>query len=305
MTAFITRRLLFAVAVAFAVTFLAFILVYLKGDPARSLAGVDTTEENLERIREAYGLNQPLHEQYFFFLRNAVQGDLGRSFHFRMDVLPLVMDKFWATMQLAVVSLIFSILIALPLGVFSALNEGKLVDHVATLVSLLGVSTPNFWLGIILILVLADQFRLLPPSGRSDSLSFVMPALALSGYNIGLMTRLMRRSMLEELRKDYVVVARSKGLSPFNVNVQHALRNALIPTITVAGLQFGTLIGGSIVVETIFAWPGLGFLMIQSIRANDLPIIRAAVLFMGITFVVINLIADITYSILDPRIIYK
>jgi ABC-type dipeptide/oligopeptide/nickel transport system permease component len=287
------------------VTFLAFILVYLKGDPARSLAGVDTTEENLERIREAYGLNQPLHEQYFFFLRNAVQGDLGRSFHFRMDVLPLVMDKFWATMQLAVVSLIFSILIALPLGVFSALNEGKLVDHVATLVSLLGVSTPNFWLGIILILVLADQFRLLPPSGRSDSLSFVMPALALSGYNIGLMTRLMRRSMLEELRKDYVVVARSKGLSPFNVNVQHALRNALIPTITVAGLQFGTLIGGSIVVETIFAWPGLGFLMIQSIRANDLPIIRAAVLFMGITFVVINLIADITYSILDPRIIYK
>jgi ABC-type dipeptide/oligopeptide/nickel transport system permease component len=132
-----------------------------------------------------------------------------------------------------------------------------------------------------------------------------MPALALSGYNIGLMTRLMRRSMLEELRKDYVVVARSKGLSPFNVNVQHALRNALIPTITVAGLQFGTLIGGSIVVETIFAWPGLGFLMIQSIRANDLPIIRAAVLFMGITFVVINLIADITYSILDPRIIYK
>jgi peptide/nickel transport system permease protein len=305
MTAFITRRLLFAVAVAFAVTFLAFILVYLKGDPARSLAGVDTTEENLERIREAYGLNQPLHEQYFYFLKNAVQGDLGRSFHFRMDVLPLVMDKFWVTMQLAVVSLIFSILIALPLGVFSALNEGKLVDHVATLVSLLGVSTPNFWLGIILILVLADQFRLLPPSGRSDSLSFVMPALALSGYNIGLMTRLMRRSMLEELRKDYVVVARSKGLSPVDVNVQHTLRNALIPTITVAGLQFGTLIGGSIVVETIFAWPGLGFLMIQSIRANDLPIIRAAVLFMGITFVVINLIADITYSILDPRIIYK
>ena len=303
---YIARRMVFALLVVVAVTFLSFVLVYLAGDPARSLAGVDTTQENLDRIRENYGLDRPIYEQYAFFVGNALQGNLGRSFHFRVDVLPLVVEKFGVTMQLAVVSLLFSLAVALPLGIISARNRHQPADHAATLLSLLGVSTPSFWLGIILILIFADQLRLLPPSGRDDGFrSFILPAIALSGYNIGLITRLMRRSMLEEMKKQYVVVAHAKGLNDRRVYLGHALRNALIPTVTVAGLQFGALLGGSIVVETVFAWPGVGFLMIQAIRTNDLPVIRAVVLVVGVAFVVINLIVDLMYGVIDPRVVYE
>lgn len=303
MSTFILRRLIFAVIVVIAVTFLAFVLVYLSGDPARSLAGVDTNEEHLERIREIYGLNLPLTEQYLYFVGNALTGDLGQSFYFRMDVAPLVWEKFGVTLQLALVSLLFSIAVSIPLGIVAAINRDSFADQAVTVISLVGVSTPNFWLGIILILVFADYWQLLPPSGRDGGLaSFVLPAITLSGYNIGLMTRLMRRSMLEELRKQYVTVAHAKGLQERRVHWSHALRNALIPTVTVAGLQFGAMLGGSIVVETVFAWPGIGFLMIQAIRSNDLPVIRAVVLVVGVSFVVINLFVDLLYGVLDPRV---
>lgn len=289
--------------VVIAVTFLAFVLVYLAGDPARALAGVDTDEANLMQIRETYGLDRPLYEQYGRFVFNLLRGDLGRSFHFRVDVLPLVTEKFLITLQLALVSLLISVSIALPLGIISTLYRDRLADHVATVVSLLGVSTPGFWLGIVLILIFADQLKWLPASGRDAGWkSFILPAITLSGYNIGLMTRLMRRSMLEELQKPYVVVAHAKGLSPRRVHLYHVFRNALIPTVTVIGLQFGIMLGGSIVVETVFAWPGLGLLMIQAIRASDLPIIRAAVLVAGVAFVFINLIVDMLYTVLDPRV---
>ena len=306
MTTYLLRRLLFAVLVVFAVTFFSFVLVYLAGDPARSLAGVDTNDEHLAMIRKLYGLDLPLHQQYLFFLRNAVQGDLGTSFRYRMDVLPLVTEKFFITLQLAAASIILSVLVALPLGILAATRANQPTDHLATIFSLFGVSTPGFWLGILLILVFADQLRLLPPSGRDEGWkSLILPAIALSGYNIGLMTRLMRRSMLEELRKPYVMVAHAKGQRPRVVHVHHALRNALIPTVTVIGLQFGAMIGGSIVVETVFAWPGIGFLMIQAIRTNDLPIVRAVVLVVGLAFVAINLMVDLLYGVLDPRIRYN
>ena len=305
MTTYLVRRLLFAIVVIFAVTFFSFVLVYLAGDPARSLAGVDTTEERLAKIREIYGLDLPLHQQYWLFLRNAFQGKLGLSFRYNMDVAPLVLEKFGVTLQLALASLLLSVLIAIPLGIVAAVRQDSMADHLATIFSLLGVSTPGFWLGILLILLFADQLRLLPASGREEGWrSLVLPALALSGYNVGLMTRLMRRSLLEELRKPYVIVARAKGQRPWAIYVGHALRNALIPTITIIGLQFGAMLGGSIVVETVFAWPGLGFLMIQAIRTNDLPIVRAVVLVVGVAFVFINLAVDLIYGLLDPRIRY-
>ncbi len=305
MNKYIVRRLQLVLVIAVIVTFLSFVLVYLAGDPARSLAGVDTTEANLAHIRETYGLDRPLHEQYLLFVTNALQGNLGRSFHFRTEVLPLVLEKFGTTLQLALVSLGLSIVIALPLGIVSAIRQRQLIDQLATLISLLGISTPGFWLGIILILVFADQLKILPASGRDEGLkSFILPAVTLSGYNVGLMTRLIRRSMLEELRRQYVVVAHSKGLRARRVHLDHALRNALIPTVTVAGLQFGAMLGGTIVVETVFAWPGLGSLMLQAIRASDLPIIRAAVLVVGISFVGVNLLVDLLYVVLDPRIRY-
>lgn len=304
MIRFILRRLLFAVLVLVAVSFLSFVLVYLSGDPVRSMAGLDSNEEHLARIRKIYGLDRPLAQQYFFFVRRALQGDLGWSFRYRMEVLPLVMKKFGVTMQLAAVSLLFSIIVAIPLGILSAIRRDTLADNLAMLFSLAGVSTPGFWLGIILILIFADQFRLLPSSGHEGLQSFILPALTLSGYSIGMMTRLMRRSMLEEMKKGYVVTAHAKGLAEWAVYTRHALRNALIPTVTVAGLQFGDMLGGSIVVETVFAWPGVGFLLIQAFQTNDLPVIRAVVLVVGSAFVFINLLVDILYTFLDPRIRY-
>jgi ABC-type dipeptide/oligopeptide/nickel transport system permease component len=306
MSVFLIRRLLFAVLVVFAVTLFAFVLVYLSGDPARTLAGIDASEEDLAMIRSFYGLDLPLHEQYGQFVRNALRGNLGLSFRYQMDALPLVLQKFYLTLQLAVASLLLSLLVALPLGILAAVNHQGMVDRLATVLALLGVSAPGFWLGILLILLFADHLRLLPASGNSRGVqSLILPAIALSGYNIGLMMRLMRRSMLDELRKPYVTVAHAKGQRPLWVYLGHALRNALISTVTVAGLQLGAMLGGSIVIETVFAWPGLGFLMIQAIRTNDLPIIRAAVLVVGLAFVTINLLVDLLYGILDPRIRYN
>jgi peptide/nickel transport system permease protein len=303
MATYLLRRFLFAIVVVLAVTFISFVLVFLAGDPARSLAGVDTNEEHLAMIRHEYGLDQPIHEQYLLFLRNALQGNLGQSFRYRVDSLPLVLSKFWLTLQLATASLILSILIALPLGIFAATHFGQPSDHAATIISLLGISTPGFWLAILLILTFADWLRVLPASGNDDGWrSFVLPVIALSVYNIGLITRLVRRSMVEELRKPYVTVAHAKGQKRWVVNTHHVLRNSLIPTVTVLGLQFGAMLGGSIVIETVFAWPGIGFLMIQAIRTNDLPIVRAVVLVVGLAFVFINLGVDLIYGFLDPRI---
>jgi peptide/nickel transport system permease protein len=306
MAVYLLRRLLFAVVVLIAVSFFSFVLVFLAGDPARSLAGVDTNEDHLAMIRRTYGLDRPIHEQYMLFLRNAAQGQLGRSFRYNMDAGPLVAQKFGLTLQLALASLALSLVIALPLGILAAVYRRTPLDDATTFVSLLGVSTPGFWLGILLILLFADWLRWLPPSGNQDGLrSLVLPALALSGYNIGLLTRLVRRSMIDELRQPYVTVAHAKGQRPLWVYLNHALRNALIPTVTVIGLQFGALLGGSLVIETIFAWPGLGHLMIQAIRTNDLPVVRAAVLVAGTAFVFVNLCVDLVYGLLDPRIRYK
>ncbi len=303
MATYLFRRLLFAGLVVLAVTFLSFLLVFLAGDPARSLAGVDTNEEHLAMIRRQYGLDLPIHQQYFLFVQNALQGNLGQSYRYHVDSLPLVMSKFGLTLQLALASLLLSIVVAVPLGVMAAVRHRQAADHLATTVSLLGISTPGFWLAIVLILVFADWLRLLPASGNGDGWrSLILPVITLSAYNIGLVTRLVRRSMLEELRKPYVMVAHAKGQRRWVVHLHHALRNSLIPTVTVLGLQFGAMLGGSIVVETVFAWPGIGYLMIQAIRTNDLPVIRAAVLVVGLAFVVINLMVDLAYGALDPRI---
>ena len=305
MITFILRRLLFGVLVLIAVSFFSFILVYLAGDPARALGGIDANDESLAQIRQAYGLDQPIATQYLIFAGNALQGDLGRSFRYRTQVLPLVAEKFAATAQLAIVSLLFSIGVAIPLGIYTAIRQGTWVDGATLVLSLIGLSTPGFWLGIILILVFADWLRLLPPSGDEGLKSFVLPGLTLSGYGIGIMTRLMRRNVIEEMGEGYVSTARAKGLPEKMVYLRHILRNALIPTVTVAGLQFGTMLGGTIVVETVFAWPGIGSLMLQAVQVSDLPIIRGAVLVVGASFIAVNLVVDLLYVYLDPRIRYQ
>lgn len=305
MIIFILRRLLFAVVVLVAVTLLSFILVYLSGDPARSLAGIDANEERLTEIRAAYGLDQPLLTQYGLFASRALRGELGYSFRYRTEVGPLVAEKFVITLQLALVSLLFSLVVAIPLGIFSAIRRNTPFDSLSMVLSLVGVSTPGFWLGILLILIFADFWQLLPPSGREGPQSFILPGLTLSGYGIGMITRLMRRAVIDELREGYVTTARAKGLAETEVRNRHILRNALIPTVTVTGLQFGAMLGGTIVVETVFAWPGVGLLMLQALQSSDLPVIRAVVLVVGAAFVLINLLVDIVYVYLDPRIRYS
>jgi peptide/nickel transport system permease protein len=302
MTAYLVRRLLQAVLVLFAVSMLAFALIYLSGDPVRALVPADAREEDVENIRRGFGLDQPIHVQYVRFLERAAQGDLGQSFRYRTNAMELVLQRLPHTILLASASILIAMVISIPLGVLAATRRGGLADVLATGLALLSISTPAFWLGLIGILVFADALRLVPASGAGTWQHLVLPALTLSAYSIGLVTRLVRATMIDILRQQYITAARAKGLSWVAVNYRHALRNGLIPTVTVLGLQFGALLGGSVVVETVFAWPGLGWLLVQSINSRDLPLVRAIVLVISLFFVVINLVVDLLYSSLDPRI---
>ncbi len=302
MSAYLVRRLLQAILVLLAVSLLAFALIYLSGDPVRALVPIDARPEDVENIRRGFGLDQPIYVQYVTFLEHALQGDLGQSFKYRTNALELVLQRLPQTLLLASTSILLAVCVAIPLGVLSATRRGGVVDVIGTAFSLLSISTPAFWLGLIGILVFADALRVLPASGAGTPQHLVLPAITLSAYSIGLMTRLVRATMIDILRQNYIVVARAKGLTWVAVNYRHALRNGLIPTVTVLGLQFGTLLGGSVVVESVFAWPGLGFLLVQSINSRDLPLVRAIVLVISLFFVVINLVVDVLYSALDPRI---
>ena len=302
MTTFLVRRLTQAVLVLVAVSVLAFALIYLSGDPVRALVPADARQEDVDNIRHGFGLDQPLPVQYLLFLERAVQGDLGQSFKYRTNAMELVLQRLPQTLLLACTSILIATLVSIPLGVFAATRRGRLGDVLATGIALLSISTPAFWLALLGILVFADALRVLPASGAGTWQHLVLPALSLSAYSVGLLTRLVRATMIDVLRQNYITAARAKGLSRMAVNYRHALRNGLIPTVTVLGLQFGALLGGSVVVETVFAWPGLGWLLVQSINSRDLPLVRAIVLVISLFFIAINLAVDLLYSTLDPRI---
>jgi peptide/nickel transport system permease protein len=304
MGAYLIRRLLQAVLVLLAVSLLSFGLIHLSGDPVRALVPLDARPEDVENIRHGFGLDQPLQIQYVTFLQHAIQGDLGQSFKYRTNALTLVLERLPQTLLLATVSIVLAIVISIPLGVLAATRRGGAVDFVVTSLAMLTISTPSFWLGMIAILVFADWLRVLPASGSGTLPQIVLPALTLSASSIGLVMRLVRATMSDVLRQNYITTARAKGLGRAAVNYRHALRNGLIPTVTVLALQFGALLGGSIVVESIFAWPGLGFLMVQAIGSRDIPLVRAIVLVISLFFVLINLVVDLLYTYLDPRIRY-
>ncbi|MBV9578593.1 MAG: ABC transporter permease, partial [Chloroflexi bacterium] len=249
-----------------------------------------------------YNLDQPLPVQYLLFLQQAAHGDLGESFRYHSPALQLVLGRLPATLLLAGASIILTTLISIPVGVFAALHRTRTVDGLTTAGSLLAVSMPSFWLGVILIVVFAGGLRVLPASGMGTWQHLVLPTLTISAFGIGLLVRLVRRSVGETLRQPFVTTARGKGLAEGAIAWRHVARNSAIPVVTVLGLQLGALIAGSVVVETVFAWPGVGWLMIQSIEARDLPVIRASVLVLAAFIVVINLGVDLTYTLLDPRI---
>jgi peptide/nickel transport system permease protein len=307
MTLYLVRRLLSLIPVWLGITLLAFGLAQMTpGDPAEQMLYRETGEppsaEAIARLRAELGLDDPLLIQYARWLARASQGDLGRSYRYRQPVLGLLSARFPATLQIAGGALLVSLLVALPLGAIAAVQRNSLLDHSARLGSLLGASIPSFWLGYLLILLFAVQLRLLPVAGRGSWQHLILPSLTLGLGAAAIQARLVRSSLLEVLGEDYIRAGRAKGVRAWRLLLRHALPNALIPLTTVAGIRFAHLLGGSVIVETIFAWPGIGKLVVDSIFDRDYPMIQGYVLFMGTVFVLINLAVDLLYVWMDPRI---
>jgi peptide/nickel transport system permease protein len=301
---FLIKRLLQSVFVVLVVTLLVSYAVRLTGDPALMLSqgAGSVTEEDLQNIRKGLGLDQPFLVQYAEFLRGAVHGDFGLSFMGGTPVSQLIGDALPATLALAFVSLLLSVLVSVPLGIQSAVHKGKGIDQFIRIISLVGLSFPNFWLAIMLVLLLSITFPLLPPSGWEGAISLVLPALTMAIILSATNVRLVRTAMLETLSAQYIMVARSKGLKDRVVLYKHALRNCAIPLITYIGLQFGNLIGGLVVIEKVFNWPGLGTLAFDAISGRDYPVLQGTVTVLSVIIIAVNLLVDIGYGLVDPRI---
>ncbi|MGH6689909.1 MAG: nickel ABC transporter permease [Gammaproteobacteria bacterium] len=302
MSVYLLRRLAQSVLVLLGVSFVVFFILYLTGDPALLLLPPDATAEDIRKFREDMGFNDPFIVQYGRFLGGAFRGDFGQSVRHGEPAFPLVLERLPATFQLSGAALLVALVLAIPAGVLSAVRRNTIMDYVATVVALLGQSMPTFWLGIMLILVFSVQFNWLPSSGRGGLEHLVLPAVTLGLFTTARITRLTRSGMLEVLNQDYIRTARAKGVSGRPVVWKHAFKNAAIPIVTIVGIELGTLLGGSVITETIFAWPGVGRLSVQAIYNRDYPVVQAAVFLLASTFVLVNLIVDVLYTYLDPRI---
>jgi len=299
---YLLRRLLQSLLVLFGVSCVVFFILYLTGDPALVLLPPDASAEDVVRFREVMGFNDPFIVQYGRFLAGALRGNFGQSIRHGEPAFDLVIERMPATFELAGAGLLIALCLAIPAGIISAVRRNTVADYVATVVALLGQSMPTFWLGIMLILVFSVQFNLLPSSGRGGLQHLVLPAVTLGLFTTARITRLTRSGMLEVLNQDYIRTARAKGVSNRPVVWKHALKNAAIPIVTIVGIELGTLLGGSVITETIFAWPGVGRLSVQAIYNRDYPVVQAAVFLLATTFVLVNLLVDIVYTYLDPRI---
>ncbi len=303
MTAYLIRRLGQAIPIALLVASLVFSLIHLiPGDPVEMMLGEGAARGDVERLRHELGLDRPLGVQYLAYMGGLVRGDLGNSLHYGEPVTRLLVERYPATILLALASMLVALAVALPLGILAAYYRNSLADHLSRFFALLGVSLPNFWLGPMLILVFAIHLDLFPVSGRSGFASLVLPAITLGTALAGLLTRMVRTSLAEELHRPYLVTAEAKGLTKAAVVLRHALRNASIPVTTVVGLQFGALLTGAIITETIFSWPGVGRMVIQAIQFRDYPLVQGGVLAIALTYVVLNVLTDLLYAVLDPRI---
>ncbi len=296
------RRLYQALIVLFVVTLIVFIILHVSGDPVELLMPPDATSEDLQDMRRTLGLDKPLVVQYGVFLLNAVQGNMGISYHHGQPALKLVLERLPASLELVVASMLISLILAIPLGILAATNRGKLLDRLCLMGSLVGISSPPFWIGIVFILVFAVLLQWLPSSGRGSWMHLILPATSLSLYRLALFLRLIRAGMLDVMAQDYIRTARSKGVREKMVVYKHALKNTLIPFVTIAGIHMGSLLAGAIVTEKIFAWPGMGRLFLKSIVVMDFPVIIAWALVVAVIFLVINLAVDLIYVYLDPRI---
>jgi ABC-type dipeptide/oligopeptide/nickel transport system permease component len=297
----VLERVVQGLVVMLLISALAFSFTHLSGDPVAAMLPPDATQQEIEELRKLLDLDRPVWEQYLKFLKRAVVLDLGPSARYRVEALQMVRNRFPATLLLAVASTTLTILIALPVGIISAVRRGSLLDKIATILIVLGQAIPGFWFGIMLILLFAVNFGLLPSFGFDSYWAIVLPATALALHSCAVVTRLVRTSMLEVIWKDYVKTARSKGLHEFWVICRHGLRNALIPVVTLLGVQFGAHMGRAVVTETVFAWPGIGNLMVEAIMNQDVALVQACVITITFFITLVNLGVDISYGFLDPR----
>jgi len=297
------RRVLLALPALWLVLTMVFLLIHVvPGDPVEQMLGEGAAPGEIAALRHGLGLDQPLHVQYGRYLKQLARGDLGESLRFHAPVRKILFERYPATLALAFWALLVCAGIAIPAGVLAAQRRGRAADRAVGVFTLLGLAVPNFALGPLLILLFSVALGLLPVSGRSGALSYVLPAATLGAALAAILTRMVRGAMLEELSSDYVRTARAKGLSEGAVLFRHAFRNALIPVITILGLQFGTLLAGAIVTESIFSWPGIGRLTVQAIAARDYPLLQGSILLISISYVLVNLLTDVVYAAVDPRV---
>lgn len=312
MLTYIIRRLLILVIVVFAVTVIAFSMVHLTpGDPARIVAGINASQEDVDRISEKLGLDKPLYVQYLDYMNGLIRGDFGTSIRTGRSVAKQLFTRYPATFELAVGGMLIALSISIVGGVVAATHHNTIIDNLTMIGALFGVSMPSFWRGLMLMFLFSLFLGWLPVSGRGDPFTLswirhlILPAVTLGIGTAAYLVRLVRSNMLEILNEEYIETARSKGLRETYVIYRHALKNALIPIITMAGMQFGYLLGGTVVIETVFAWPGLGRYMINSIFARDFPAVQGTILMLAVTFALVNLLVDLAYAFLDPRIRYS
>lgn len=296
-------RILYTIPALWLTLTMVFLLIHIvPGDPVLQMLGQDARAEDLTQLRHSLGLDQPIGVQYARYLEGLARGDWGRSLRFSAPVRAIVLDRFPATLELSLAALIVCMAIAIPAGVFSSRRRGSGTDRAISFLTLLGLSLPNFALGPVLILVFSVEIGWLPVSGRGGAGHLILPAVTLGAALAAILTRMVRGSMIEELSSDYVRTARAKGISETSVLFRHAFPNALIPVITIIGLQFGSLLAGTIVTESIFSWPGIGRLAVQAISARDYPLLQGCILVIALTYVAVNLLTDLVYAVIDPRV---
>ncbi len=305
MKQYLIRRFYHSLLVLVGISVIVFLMLHLTGDPAALLMPLDATPAEIEALRERMGFNDPLYEQYGRFFVRAVQGDFGLSFRNQLPAMDLLLERVPATLELAAAAMVLALAVALPVGIVSALRRNSLADHAGMVFALLGQSMPVYWLGILLIMIFAVGLGWFPAAGRGGWNHLVLPAVTLGLFSMARVARFTRSAMLEALSQDYVRTARAKGLPERRVVLFHAFKNASLPIVTIIGLDFATLLGGAVITETIFGWPGVGRFTVEAIGIRDFPVVQASVFLLALIFVVVNLTVDVLYTWLDPRIRYR
>lgn len=302
MAKYISKRLLQAIFVLLGVSLVAFIILHLSGDPLSLLISSGATPEQEAAIRTKMGLDDPLYIQYFRFLAQILHGDFGESLYYKQSTLSLIMNRLPATIQLTFAGILVATVIGIPLGIIAATKKGSVVDSVVRIIAICGQAIPSFWLGLMMILIFSVKLKWLPTSGRGTFAQMIMPAITVGLFSMASVCRLTRSTMIETLKTDYIRTAKAKGLHKARIIVVHALRNSLLPVVTTIGMEIGHLLGGTFLTETIFSWPGIGSLAVQAITNRDYPLVQTAVLITAFMFVIVNLIVDLLYAVIDPRI---